>query len=89
MIDRDVTPPDNRLTPRQLEVLRWTANGNTASEIAEILGISTRTVHFHASEAMYRLSCRSKLQAVLKAVELGLLEPGRGREGPPLARGDT
>lgn len=87
MIDRDTTPPDYRLTPRQLEVLRWTANGNTASEIAEILGISTRTVNFHASEAMYRLSCRSKHQAVLKAAELGLLETRRGRGGPRPARG--
>lgn len=75
MIDDRDNPPDYRLTPRQLEILRWTMNGNTASETAELMGISTRTVTFHVCMAMARLGCRNKHTAVLKAIQLGLLKP--------------
>jgi len=37
----------DRLTPRQQEILRLTAEGRTATEAAEILGLSPRTVEFH------------------------------------------
>ena len=63
----------NILTPRELECIRWTMDGYTAADIGERLNISERTAVFHLQNAMKKLSCRSKYQAVLKAMRLGLL----------------
>ena len=61
-----------RLSPRQLECLRLAAAGQTSIEIAAELGISSRTVDQHVSEACMRLRVRNRVQAVAKAVALGL-----------------
>ena len=61
------------LTPRELEALRWTMEGKTAWEVGAILGISERTAVLHVTNAMHKLDCVSKHQAVLKALRLGLL----------------
>lgn len=61
------------LTPRELEALRWTMEGKTAWEVGAILGISERTAVLHVNNAMHKLDCASKHQAVLKALRLGLI----------------
>lgn len=61
------------LTRRQVEILRWTADGKTVPEIAAILGISERTVKFHITNIQDKLRATNKLQAVVKAIALGLL----------------
>ena len=61
------------LTPRELEALRWTMEGKTAGEVGAILGISERTAVLHVNNAMHKLDCNSKHQAVLKALRLGLI----------------
>ena len=61
------------LTPRELEALRWTMEGKTAWELGTILGISERTAVLHVNNAMHKLGCASKHQAVLKALRLGLI----------------
>ena len=61
------------LTPRELECLRWTMEGKTAWEVGTILGISERTAVLHLNNAMHKLECSSKHQAVLKALRLGLI----------------
>lgn len=61
------------LTPRELDVLRWTMEGKTAWEVGRILGIAERTVVLHLQNAMRKLECVSKHQAVLKALRLGLI----------------
>ena len=45
------------LTPRQLEVLKWTALGKTEQETADIMGISKQAVCHH------KLRVRDKLDA--------------------------
>lgn len=62
-----------KLTPRELEALRWTMDGKTAWEVGMILGISERTAVLHLSNAMHKLSAVNKHQAVLKALRAGLL----------------
>lgn len=62
-----------RLTPRELEALRWTMDGKTAWEVGAILSISERTAVLHISNAMRKLECTTKHQAVLKALRLGLI----------------
>lgn len=61
------------LTPRELEALRWTMDGKTAWEVGVILSISERTAVLHLSNAMHKLTCNNKHQAVLKAIRLGLI----------------
>ncbi|MFN7726032.1 MAG: LuxR family transcriptional regulator [Rubrivivax sp.] len=61
------------LTPRELETLHWTMEGKTAWEVGAILGISERTAVMHLTNAMRKLGCASKHQAVLKALRLGLI----------------
>ncbi len=63
---------DIRLSPRQIECLRLAAAGKTSIEIAATLGLSSRTVDQYVGEACERLKVRNRVQAVAKAVELGL-----------------
>ena len=62
-----------RLTKRELAVLRWTGDGKTSGEIAEILRISERTVNFHVRNAVTKLGTTNKLAATVKAAMLGML----------------
>lgn len=64
---------DARLSPRQLECLRLAAEGRTSVEIANILGLSSRTVDQYVAEACERLNVRNRIQAVAKALSLGLI----------------
>ncbi|MDE2324411.1 MAG: autoinducer binding domain-containing protein [Betaproteobacteria bacterium] len=62
-----------QLTDREIEVLRWTADGKTASEIADILNISERTANFHVANAITKLHAPNKTAAVIRAGMLGML----------------
>jgi DNA-binding CsgD family transcriptional regulator len=62
-----------RLTSRELDVLRWTMDGQTARQVGNRLAITERTVNMHSRNAIKKLGCLSKHQAVLKALQLGLL----------------
>ena len=64
----------NALTPRQIEVLRLIAAGQTDKQIARSLGLSPRTVEVHVGRALEALHCRSRAQAVRTAVEFRLLD---------------
>jgi DNA-binding CsgD family transcriptional regulator len=61
------------LTPRELEVLRWTMDGKTAKAIGVLLNITERTAVQHLQNAMVKLNVNSKHVAVLKALRLGLI----------------
>jgi DNA-binding CsgD family transcriptional regulator len=66
-------PERPALTPREVEALHWTMEGKTAWEVGAVLGISERTAVLHVNNAMHKLGCVSKHQAVLKALRLGLI----------------
>lgn len=70
---REVVGSRNRLSPRELEVLRWTMAGKTAWEVGAILGISEQTVVRHLGHAAQKLGCVNKVQAVARALQLGLI----------------
>lgn len=61
------------LTAREIEVLKWTADGKTSSEIAVILAVSVNTVNFHIKNAVAKLQVTNKTAAVVRAAMLGLL----------------
>ncbi|MDQ8907743.1 LuxR family transcriptional regulator AbaR [Acinetobacter nosocomialis] len=61
------------LTNREKEALRWTAEGKTSAEIAQIIGVTERTVNFHLCNSMQKLNVNNKISAAIRAVMLGLL----------------
>ena len=63
------------LTPREREVLLWTARGKTAWEIGRILSISDQTVVFHVKNAGRKFGAYSKQHAVVSAILQGLINP--------------
>jgi LuxR family transcriptional regulator, quorum-sensing system regulator SolR len=67
-------PSHARLTEREIEVLRWSADGKKAFELAMILGVSESTVNFHLHNARRKLGFRNKLQAATYAAKLGMFD---------------
>ena len=61
------------LTDREVEVLKWTADGKTTGEISDILTISDNTVNFHVKNAMQKLQASNKTAAAVRAAMMGLL----------------
>jgi DNA-binding NarL/FixJ family response regulator len=61
------------LSPREIEIIRLVATGASNKEIAEKLVISEGTVKNHLSSILSKLSVRDRMQAVLKAKELGII----------------
>lgn len=62
-----------RLSCREIEILKWTAEGKIAADIGTILSLSTRTVNFHISSAIRKLGANNKTSAVVMAAKSGLL----------------
>ena len=63
----------SELTGREIEILKWTADGKTSSEISQILLISENTVNFHIKNAIAKLQSPNKTAAAVRAAMLGLL----------------
>jgi DNA-binding CsgD family transcriptional regulator/tetratricopeptide (TPR) repeat protein len=61
------------LSRREVEVVRQLATGRTNREIAEELVLSRRTVDMHVRNILRKLDARSRVEAVTRAGELGLL----------------
>ena len=64
----DVKP----LTAREVEILKWTAEGKTAGDIAVILSLKERTVHFHMANAIVKMGACNKTAAVVQAALRGM-----------------
>ena len=63
----------NGLTGRELVVLRLLSEGRTAVSIAHALQVSPRTVHTHLAHIDRKLGVCDRMQAVLVATEMGVL----------------
>jgi DNA-binding NarL/FixJ family response regulator len=63
------------LNEREVESLTLSARGKTSTEIATILNLSKRTVDFHIENACRKLNVATRIQAAVKAVSGGLIEP--------------
>jgi len=57
------------LSPRECEVIQLMAQGQTAREIAETLGISRRTVEGHAARILEKLGAKNRADAVRRYIE--------------------
>lgn len=67
--------PDNPLTPREEEILKLIAEGNTAKEIAATLIISIKTVDRHRANILQKLGMRDRVELTRYAIRAGLIEP--------------
>ncbi len=61
------------LTTREMEVLRFVAEGLTNRAIAQQMTISEHTVKFHLNAIMSKLGAQSRTEAVVRATRLGLI----------------
>jgi DNA-binding response OmpR family regulator len=68
-------PKSVGLNDREVETLTWVARGKTSAEIAQILGLTKRTVDFHIDNARTKLGAATRTEAVLKAATGRLIEP--------------
>jgi DNA-binding NarL/FixJ family response regulator len=66
--------PADVLTPRELEVLGLVQRGRSNREVAENLFISRGTVKRHIENIMAKLGVSDRTQAVVKALQLGILK---------------
>ncbi len=71
--DKRPRTASRKLTPRQQDVLRLFAKGNTTKAIADILQISERTVEFHKYHIMNSFDAHSPAELVLLALKHGLI----------------
>lgn len=69
-----------RLSPRESEVLMWTACGKTGGEIAKFLALSEETVRSHIRNACIKLDAVNKTHAAAIALVHGVLIPGPSPE---------
>lgn len=68
-----VTTPEMRFSKREKEILKWTAEGKTSSEIAMILSISENTVNFHQKNMQKKFNAPNKTQIACYAAAIGLI----------------
>lgn len=73
-LQRDKDAAD-RLSPREEQVVKLVSEAHTTREIAEILGLSEKTIENHRSNAMRKLGMRDRVELVRYAVRKGLIEP--------------
>jgi two-component system, NarL family, response regulator YdfI len=65
--------PAEQLTPREVEVLRLLADGDSNKIVAYRLGISEHTVKFHVTSIMAKLGAGSRTEAVTLGIRQGLI----------------
>jgi DNA-binding CsgD family transcriptional regulator len=75
-VETGAEQPSARLTPRQTQVLRLLASGRSTEQIAAELGIAVDTTRNHVRGLLRRLDSHSRIEAVVRAHALGLLEQG-------------
>jgi DNA-binding NarL/FixJ family response regulator len=71
----EVWPKLVTLNDREIESLTWAARGKTSAEIADLVGLSKRTVDFHLDNARVKLGAATRTEAAIKAAMGKLIEP--------------
>jgi len=68
------------LSPRESEVLKWTACGKSSEEISEFLDLSNETIRTQIKSMCKKLNASNKTQAVAIALTHGILSYGPSPE---------
>lgn len=69
--DEPTAPP--RLSPREIECLKWASNGKTHDEIGTILNLSANTVRVYLDTARHKLNGMNITHTVAKAIILNII----------------
>ena len=72
---RGETPPDDPLTPREVEIVKLIAEARTTRDIAAVLVLSEKTVERHRTNILAKLGMRDRVELVRYAIRRGLVEP--------------
>jgi DNA-binding NarL/FixJ family response regulator len=67
--------PEDPLTPRESEIVKLIAEGNTTREIAQLLVISEKTVERHRANILEKLGMRDRVDLTRYAIRSGLVQP--------------
>jgi DNA-binding CsgD family transcriptional regulator len=59
-----------RLTPREADVLLWTAHGKSNKDMSEILNISARTVNKHLEQIFPKIGVENRASAAVAATRV-------------------
>lgn len=62
------------ISPRELEVIRWSSEGKTSVEIAIILGLSEHTINSYTTKILQKLQVVNRAQMVATAIRMGLIK---------------
>ena len=73
LVGANTTRPRHRLTPRELECLKWAAAGKTSWEISQILNISQHTADWYLASAARKLHAANRTHAVAEGFRFGLI----------------
>jgi len=75
VMGRGLPPPSMgaALSPRENECLQLAAKGLSSRQIATMLGIGERTVHFHISNLLSKLGAANRHEAIARAVAAGFI----------------
>jgi two-component system response regulator NreC len=71
-------PRGSKLTPRESEVIKMLAEGNSVKEIASLLGLSIKTVEAHKFNLMRKLDIHNKAQLVTYAIQKKIVKMPAG-----------
>src|SRR4051812_34086912 len=72
--DQKMRPRISTLTPREREILKLLAEGNSVKEIAVVLGLSVKTVEAHKFNLMRKLDIHNKAQLVTYAIQKKIIK---------------
>ena len=72
-LDRGRLQSDDLLTSREIECLKWAAEGKSDWEIGQILRISAKTVNYHIENVKRKFGVPTRVQAVVSAFRYGKL----------------
>ncbi|HXN11324.1 MAG TPA: autoinducer binding domain-containing protein [Steroidobacteraceae bacterium] len=73
VVHRILPESELRFSSREIAVMRWTAEGKTSGDIADILHITERTVNFHIGNVITKLNAANKTAAAIRMAVMGLL----------------
>ena len=72
---REVTETTEPLTPREREIVQLLAEGKSNKEVADTLGISTKTIETHRATIMRKLELKSFAEMVRYAIRNNIIQP--------------
>ena len=75
--------PAPDFNPQQLQILGFVQEGKSSGDIGTIVGLSRRTIEWHLAKIFAALGVHTRVQAVVRARELGILSPSTHRPPGP------